>query len=217
MRRQTSRTGSRCWPTPLHQSWRQRAFGWEKGDTHHLVPPLSPTTSPLLYMARLHYLQTPHRSQTTRPSDHKPTYRSAQRPRSPQDYAYLLQIWSRSTSPSGMPSLDPGHRAAARGRRRLQPETSDQALLLREAVRRNIGQPWASRLLWSRCKIPTISNIDILRDCPLFAHGLGSLLLHDTSRRTAFEQPGASWAEAIAQFDRDLPNPCHGFGVLNTS
>ena len=103
--------------------------------------------------------------------------------------------------------MDPACRATVRRRRRLQPEISDQARVLREAVRRNVGQPWASRLLWSRCKIPTINNIDILRDCPLFAHGLGSLLLHDTSRRTAFEQPGASWAEAIAQLDRDLPRP----------
>ena len=31
--------------------------------------------------------------------------------------------------------------------------------MLRAAVCRNVGPPWANQIVWSRCKIPTISNI----------------------------------------------------------
>ena len=117
----------------------------------------------------------------------------------------MLPTGGSSTLHSTMPSSRPAPRA--RAGRHLPREISEQARVLRAAVCRNVGPPWANRIVWSRCKIPTISNIDILRDCPIFASGLGPLLLHDSSRRTAFEQPGASWDSAIARLDRELPRP----------
>jgi hypothetical protein len=62
-------------------------------------------------------------------------------------------------------------------------------------------------LRWSSSKVPTIDNIEILADCPLFARGLGAALLSNAAGRTAFEQPGATWAATIDQLHAGLPRP----------
>ena len=77
--------------------------------------------------------------------------------------------------------------------------------MLRAAVCRNLGGTWAARLRWSTSKVPTIDNIEILVGCPLFAGGLGAALLGGPAARTAFEQPGATWAATIDRLDRELP------------
>ena len=79
--------------------------------------------------------------------------------------------------------------------------------MLRAAVCRNLGSTWAARIRWSTSKVPTIDNIEILAGCPLFAGGLGAVLLGGSAARTAFEQPGATWAATIDRLDRELPRP----------
>jgi hypothetical protein len=44
-------------------------------------------------------------------------------------------------------------------------------------------------------------------DCPLFAGGLNGLLLGNSAPRTAFEQPGATWADTIDRPHLELPRP----------
>jgi hypothetical protein len=62
-------------------------------------------------------------------------------------------------------------------------------------------------LRWFSSKVPTIDNIEILADCPLFAGGLGAALLGNVAGRTTFEQPGATWAATIDQLRAGLPRP----------
>ena len=100
-----------------------------------------------------------------------------------------------------MPPTPPSQRR----NRGLPRVVSAHVSVLRLAVLRNLEPPIASRVKWSRGKVPTIANVQILRDSHLFCSNEDlAELLRDVSQPTCLEGGARSWSRVMTNI-RALP------------
>jgi hypothetical protein len=80
--------------------------------------------------------------------------------------------------------------------------STEQARVLREAVIRNLGTEIGTRIVWGTGKVPTIQNVEILREAHQFASPMSASLLRDYSAPTMLEgksrAPGAVLDDLLA-------------------